>query len=90
MQPNSASSAIRVIRGVPADQRRRAVEIYHTAFEQKLSSLLGNRETAISILETSMSVENAFVALQDGLNLGLVGFQHEGHKLIDVTLPTLT
>jgi hypothetical protein len=83
MQPNSASSAIRVIRSVPADQRRRAAEIYHTAFEQKLSSVLGNRETA-------MSVENAFVALQDGLNLGLVGFQHEGHKLIDVTLPTLT
>jgi ribosomal protein S18 acetylase RimI-like enzyme len=85
----ASSSAITIARGIAAGQRRRAAEIYYAAFERKLIPTLGEPETAIGILETSMFEQNAYVASQNGVILGLVGFQHAGHKLVNVTLQAL-
>ncbi len=76
-------------RGIPADHMRRAAEIYHEAFQQKLQHILGTPEEAIPILEAAMQSDNAFVALLDGVVVGIVGFHYGDQQLLDVKYSAL-
>lgn len=85
MQTEHIMSNVSIVRGFPASQQQQAAKIYYAAFEHKLSPILGDSTSAIDILKTCMFSDNAFIAVKDGAVLGLVGFEHAGHKLVNIT-----
>ncbi len=81
---------ISIVRGVPPNQQQRTAEIYYIAFAQKLALILGGSESrTIQILQKTMVPQQAFVAIQDGQVVGLMGFQHDGKQLFDIRFSTL-
>ena len=73
------SGGVEIRLGLPEPARRRAAELYETAFRQKLAPIVPDREELVAILADSIQPDRALVALaEDGLLLGLAGFHHDG------------
>ncbi len=64
-----------IIQGLPDDLRAAAVQLYWQAFGGKLGTVMGPESRALQFLDRSIRADHAFVAIEDGRLLGMVGFK---------------
>lgn len=67
--------SVEIARGLPAGLRAEAVRLYWQAFGGKLGTVIGPEPRALAFLDRVMRADHAFVALEDGRLLGMVGFK---------------
>ncbi len=69
--------------GVPRQQVEAATTLYCAAFREKLTPFLGTPERAARFLATGLAPDRAFVALRDGVVMGIAGFKVDGRGLYE-------
>lgn len=85
----SVAGPVDIVLGLPHALRRDAAVIYYSAFQQKLSNILGTAEHAVNVIAADCNPQHAFVALVDGRVCGLCGLQYGGNEFVHFRAATL-
>jgi ribosomal protein S18 acetylase RimI-like enzyme len=72
------SEAPQVRRGLPADTRRRAAELYWDAFGRKLGAALGPDAAGTAFIAEHLNEDRAIAATAAGELVGVAGYQYGG------------
>ena len=78
-----------IVRGLAAEHRHQAAELYYMAFARKLEPILGDAERTISLFETGFDAERAISAIDDAGLVGIAGLHHDGRQLAAVPMRSL-
>lgn len=82
-------SDIIVQHGLPEGLQTQAAGLYFEAFQQKLQPIMGNAEIIIPLLANHFAVNKAFVAIQQGKLVGILGVHHEGGSFVNIPYTTI-
>lgn len=72
----------RIHRGLPPGTQRQVADLYWTAFARKLGPALGPPHLGRRFIAEHLDPERAVVAVQDGVVLGVAGYQIAGRALV--------
>ncbi len=84
-----SNDPIEVRQGLPERNRLRAAELYLEAFAPKLTPILRPLETGVALLAERLDGESALVAQRGGELLGVLGYQHDGRRFVEIRLRDL-
>lgn len=81
--------SVQIARGLPDALRAEAVRLYWQAFGGKLGTVMGPERKALAFLDRSIRADHAFVAIEDGRLLGMVGFKTPQGSFAGGSMPDL-
>ena len=74
---DNPDSHIEIKLGIPEEMRHQAAIICYEGFRSQMELLVGSQQKGIALLEQSLDLELALMALQQGRLVGFVGLQYE-------------
>lgn len=74
---DNSDSHIEIKLGIPEELRHQAAIVCYEGFRAQMELLVGSQQKGIALLEQSLDLELALMALQQGRLVGFVGLQYE-------------
>lgn len=79
------SIMITLQKGLPAELKSSAADLFLNAFGSKFFPILGDREKTKNLIECSMNPNNCISALENGDLLGIIAIQEKGKCFVDIS-----